>query len=256
MKKLLFFALSIIIGFSTQAQNKLDSKGQKTGHWEKNYKNGKLRYKGQFEKGYEVGEFTFYFPDGKKKSVMVFSEKGKKAAVRTYYKNGIQQSTGAYYQKKKDGVWKFFDKNKKRVVKQEAYSKGIKHGAWKVYYPNGKVATEIIWKNGERNGAWKEYFEDGQLKLSATFLNDKMVGDYVSYFINKKISRRGRYIDGKQDGKWISYNDNGSYSDIIIYDKGYIRKETRYKNGKISLIRDNVNHTVKDFSKKDGSGEE
>ncbi len=256
MKKTISIIIAIVISFTINAQNKIDDNGQKIGKWSKKYDNGNLRYKGQFEKGYEVGKFIYYFPNGKKKSIMTFSETGKKAKVVTYYINGNQQSTGLYYEKKKDGVWKFFDKIKGDLVKQESYNKGVKDGLWIVYYIGKGKATELNWKDGKRDGVWKEYFENGELKLSATFSDDKMVGDYSSYYLSKNISRQGKYVDGVQDGVWNAYEENGTFSSVIVYNNGHLDKETRYENGKITLIIDHVNNTVKNYLKNDDDGGE
>ncbi len=255
IKKLIVLFLVSVISFSLQAQNRVDAKGLKTGHWEKKYDNGKLRYKGQFENGYEIGTFTYFFKGGEKKTVMIFSEKGKKATFTNYYKTGTVQSIGAYYNKKKDGVWKYFHQEDGHTVKQESYAKGAKDGVWKIYYPNKIMAKEITWKNGVKSGIWKEYYENGNLRISGTYVSDKLVGNYVSHYISKKVSRRGRYVEGKQDGKWITFEEDGSFKDVVIYNKGYMEKETRYENGKIVLER--VNNNTKKESKEDNeSGEE
>lgn len=253
-KKLLIIFLISVISFTIQAQNRVDAKGLKTGHWEKNYDNGKLRYQGQFEKGYEIDTFTYFFPSGEKKSIMVFSEKGKKAEFINYYKTGTVQSIGSYYEKKKDGIWKYFHQTDGYTVKQESYMKGAKDGVWKIYYPNKALAKEVNWQNGVKTGVWKEYYENEVLKISATYLSDKLVGGYVSYYMNKKVSRRGRYVEGKQDGKWITFEDDGSFKDVIIFNKGFIIKETRYENGKVVLERDKNN--PKKEIKQDNESEE
>ena len=254
-KKLLIIFLVSIISFTLQAQNKVDTKGQKTGHWEKKYNNGKLRYQGQFEKGYEIGTFTYFFKGGQKKSIMIFSEKGQKAEFTNYYKTGTIQSTGSYFNKKKDGIWKYFHQTDGHTVKLESYTKGAKDGIWVVYYPNKEIAKEISWKNGVKTGIWKEYYENKGLKISGTYLSDKLVGNYVSYFLNKKVSRRGRYVEGKQDGKWITFEDDGSFKYVIIYNKGYIVKETHYENGEVVLERDK-NKPKKVIKQDNESGEE
>jgi len=256
MKKVLVLVIAILLGFASQAQNRFDSDGEKTGHWEKAFDNGKTRYQGQFEKGYEIGKFTYYFPNGNVKSIMTFSEKGAKAEVINFYKTGKKLSTGAYFNKKKDGVWNFYNIEEK-LVKKERFSKGKKDGVWAVYYAQSNtVASEISWKNGVKDGDWKEYFENGQLKLTATFVNGKLDGDYLSYFLNKKLARKGKYVAGKQDGTWISYDDKGGYKSIYVFDMGYVEKETRYEDGKMILSIDNKNNKVIDYRKNEDGGEE
>jgi len=252
MRKILVLVLSIIIGISLHAQNRLNDNGEKIGHWEKKYSNGKLKYTGQFENGNEVGKFIYFFPNGSKKSVLVFSENGLRAGVTNYYTTGKILSKGAYYNKKKDGIWRFYN-GEQKLVKQDSYSKGLKDGAWIVFYvSNGNRASEINWKGGVKNGSWKEFFENGQLKLSATYANDKLIGEHKSFYLNRRVSRKGKYINGKQDGPWIAYSESGVIVNKAVFDKGYLEKELRYENGKVVLIIDHKTGKTIDYTKKDG----
>ena len=64
--KIHFLLLIFLCPFFVLAQNnsdlvnKFDSKGRRHGPWEKYYSSGRLRYKGKFYHGKEVGDFYFY----------------------------------------------------------------------------------------------------------------------------------------------------------------------------------------------------
>lgn len=251
---ILVFALISAMGM-TQTINKTDSQGRKIGKWQKKYKNGQLRYKGQFENGYETGQFIYYYPSGKIQSKINFTEKGTLAAMKSFYENGVQKATGFYRNKKKHGTWKYYSPETGNLVSEESYSNGIKDGVWIVYYPSGKVASKVVWENGLRNGEWKEFFENGQLKLSATFVDGKMAGAYTTYYLGNKISRKGQYVDGKMDGIWIGFDINGLKNSYQKYDKGFLEVEKKYENGKQVYLMDNINNKFIDNRKKDDGGE-
>jgi len=238
-----------------QIINKTDNQGRKTGAWQKNYKNGQLKYKGQFKDGYEIGQFIYYYPSGKIQSKMNFTEKGTLAAISLFYENGTQKATGFYRNKKKHGSWKYYDSETGSLVSEENYSNGIKNGIWIVYYPNGKVVSEVTWQNGLRNGPWKEYFDNGQIKLSATFIDGKMAGIYITYYLGNTISRKGQYVDGKMDGEWIGFDQNGIMNSYQKYSMGFLELEKKYENGTQVYLRDYVNNKYIDNRKKEDGGE-
>ena len=247
---IILFIFSPTIGFS-QMYNKTDSQGRRIGKWQKKYKNGQIKYKGQFELGYETGQFIYYYPSGKIQSKINFTEKASLAAIKTYYENGVLKATGFYRNKKKHGTWKYYSPEKGNLVSEENYSNGIKNGPWKMYYPNGQIASEVIWDNGLRNGAWKEYYENGQLKLSATFVEGKMVGSYTAYYIDGKVSRKGQYADGKMDGVWLGFDKNGVKNSYQKYKMGFMEIEKKYENGRQVFLMDNVNNLYIDNRKKE-----
>ena len=43
------------------------------------------------------------------------------------------------------------------------------------YYPNGKLKSEMRYKNGKMEGMTKGYYDNGKLKAEAIFKDDKLV---------------------------------------------------------------------------------
>ena len=58
--------------------NFTDSLGRKQGYWKK-YSKDTLKYEGQFKDDIPVGEFKYYFFDGKVKAHTTYSDNGKVA---------------------------------------------------------------------------------------------------------------------------------------------------------------------------------
>jgi antitoxin component YwqK of YwqJK toxin-antitoxin module len=241
---LIFSVLVSYFGFS-QPVNQVDSKGFKTGKWQKNYDNGKLRYEGEFSNGYEVGTFTYYFPTGKIQSKLDFSDKGKMAHATIYYKSGVVEATGFYFEKQKHGNWKYYSETTEELVKEENYIKGKKNGLVLTYFPqHGIVAVEYNYINDKKEGLWKEFFEDGKPKLLANYKDDLLQGEYTSWYANGKVNRKGQYEKGKSVGLWTTYTEEGQFKKMERYKMGLLEFERIFENGLVVYEKDYTTNKV------------
>ena len=67
MKNIFLYICIIPIVCVSQTINEIDSNGNKQGVWSKYYKNGNLRYKGQFRNDKPEGLFFYYYDTGELK---------------------------------------------------------------------------------------------------------------------------------------------------------------------------------------------
>lgn len=200
--------------------NQRDNSYRKQGFWRKKYPNGKLAYKGYFKDDKPRGIFTRYHEDGTLLAEMVFNNTGNKAQVKLYYSGGYKVAAeGAYLNEKKDSTWKYFAPDK-RLVFQENYKNGIKHGDYITYYKSGAVYEVIPYVNGEIEGDMRQYYPNGQIKTEWTLLNGKQNGKIRSYFSDGTVRVEGNYKDGIKHGIWSIYN----------MDRKMV-KQTQYING-------------------------
>lgn len=58
---------------------------------------------------------------------------------------------------------------------------GILNGPSRKYYWNGKIKSEITYKNGKREGPSRLYYENGQLKAEGFYLGGKLAGPVKEY---------------------------------------------------------------------------
>src|SRR5688572_8816928 len=96
------FALTTAGYGQEKEKNKTDAKGRKQGYWEKANDKNVLLYTGNFKDNKPVGEFVFYYPSGKVKSVVNHAPDGKTSRARIYYESGKLMSYGRYTSQKKD----------------------------------------------------------------------------------------------------------------------------------------------------------
>jgi antitoxin component YwqK of YwqJK toxin-antitoxin module len=209
MKKKFFITVLFfqsLIFFAQTNYNKLDDKGKKDGFWRGYYSETKnLKYEGTFDHGVEVGVFTYY-NDTKTKTVVATREFNPKdnSAYTIFYdlqKNVV--SEGKMVNKLHEGQWKYYHKASKQILTSENYSKGKLEGLRSVFYPNGKIAEEINYKNNLKNGWYKKYTESGIIIEESNYKNNEFDGLAIFRDANDgKIVSTGKFNNGKKVGIW------------------------------------------------------
>jgi len=227
------FLLIIFCGYILYGQdqndtlNQLDTNGQKTGYWKKYNESGLILYEGRFEADIPVGEFRYFYPDGKTKAKSLFSENGSRSVTTTYHYSGKVMSEGFYNNKQKDSLWKYYNING-IFLKEEFYRNNQKNGVWKTYYQDGQIAEETHWEDGKMEGPWIQYFYDGKIKLEGTYLNDKIQGQVTHYFPSGRTRITGQYDQSYRSGTWYYMNDSSKVIKMEYYENGKLVNEENF----------------------------
>jgi antitoxin component YwqK of YwqJK toxin-antitoxin module len=209
----LVFGFLLLVGISMFAQNdynKLDDKGYKNGLWKGYYEDTKNpKYEGTFNHGKEVGTFTF-FDNTKTKRVIAtreFSPNDNSANTIFYDQLKNIVSEGKVVNKLYEGQWKYYHKASKVVMTIENYSKGNLEGLRSVFYPSGKIAEEMNYKNNLKNGPYKRYTETGIIIEESNYKNNQFDG--MAIFRDPddgNIVSKGKFTNGKKTGIWQFFN--------------------------------------------------
>lgn len=201
-----FLLLASISMFAQADYNKLDEKGNKNGTWKGIYEDTKNpKYEGTFEHGKEVGVFTF-FDNTKTKRVIAtreFNAKDNSAYTIMYDQLKNKVSEGKVVNKLPEGQWTYYHKASKSIMATENYSKGKLEGLRSVFYPNGKIAEEINYKNNLKNGTYKRYTESGIIIEESNYKNNEFDG--LAIFRDPddgNIVSKGKFVNGKKVGVW------------------------------------------------------
>ena len=101
---------------------------------------GYVSYEGNFVDGIPVGEFKYYYPNGKIKAVSMMSENGKFSRAKMYHRNGRLMAEGKFVEQKKDSIWNYYSEYDGILLSTEIYKDQLKSGVWKNFLPG--------WKNG------------------------------------------------------------------------------------------------------------
>ena len=205
--------------FCIRAQNnfnKLDEKGKKNGPWKGIYEDTKNpKYEGAFEHGKEVGFFTF-FDNTKTKKVIAtreFNTKDNSAYTIFYDQNKNKVSEGKVVNKLFEGRWNYYHKASKAIMTIENYANGKLEGLRSVFYPNGKIAEEINFKDNLKEGICKRYTENGIVIEESAYKNNEYNGTTTFKDSDGNLISKGNFVDGKKAGVWH------------FYEKGKLSKE-------------------------------
>ena len=207
---LLLSFLLIQTGIAQEKTNQLDAKGKKDGLWKGVFEESKRpRYEGTFEHGVEVGTFK-YFDDTKAQSLIgtrVFSEKGTVALTTFFDQKGNKVSEGKTVNRLNEGVWNYYHKGSKQLMKVENYKNGKLEGVQKIYFPTGEIAEETTFKNGLREGIYKIYVQNGNVVEESTFKNNQYHGPAIFRDAGGQIISKGNFVNNEKKGIWEFYKD-------------------------------------------------
>ena len=224
MLRISLMALWLCLTFQAISQdtvNQTDARGRKEGFWRKSDTAGHKIYEGHFKEGLPSGEFRYFYPDGKLKTVSMVSEKGRKAVTTSMFQNGNKMAAGRYLDEKRDSTWQFFSETLGTLVSEETYLAGVRTGLSKIFYPEGGLSEQFYYKNGIKDGLWEQYYLDGPLKLRGAYKGGEKQGAFRMLYPSGKVMIEGRYENGHQDGVWIYHDEKG----FIVKKETFLRGE-------------------------------
>jgi antitoxin component YwqK of YwqJK toxin-antitoxin module len=215
-------AFSVAAASQTDMQlNKTDQQGRKQGHWIKKYPDESILYDGNFKDDHPVGEFKRYFENQTLKSILIYSDDGKKANATIYHQNGFISSKGTYVDQMKEGKWQFFSEiTKGYLVSEEYYTKNIKNGLSVKFYPDSTIAEKLTYVNDVKQGEWLQYYPSGKVCLKSYYLNGEINGKFEFWYDNGAIEFSGQYKNDSRDGHWVIFNKDGSIKYKLDYISG------------------------------------
>ena len=192
--------------------NQFNANGEREGVWKKQYPNGRIRYKGQFEAGKEVGVFKYYSMVSSEHPILVktFLKNTNLADVVFYTEEGVIESKGNMDGKSRVGKWLFYHKDGTTIISEENYENGALNGVSKTFYKSG-TATEILnYKNGKLHGRVQRFADNGILIDDLNYVDGKLQGLAKYYNLDGKLIYTGMYENDEKVGKWEFYDDGKS----------------------------------------------
>lgn len=95
------------------------------------------------------------------------------------------------------------------------------------YYDNGKIKTEITYKDSMKFGKAKFYHSNGLIKDEFNYVNNKIEGNYFSYDEEGFVTFKGQFVNGYavgplyyyKKGKTLLYNERNFAGDIYFVRK-------------------------------------
>jgi antitoxin component YwqK of YwqJK toxin-antitoxin module len=221
-------AISIYVSGQTETGiNLTDTQGRKQGHWIKKYPDETIMYEGIFKNDHPIGEFKRYFENQSLKSILLYSDDGRKAIATIYHPNGNVSSKGNYVDQMKEGKWQFFSSaTNGYLISEESYINNRRNGLSVKFFPDSTITEKVTYVNDVKQGEWIQYYPSGAVRLKSNFLNGKINGSFEVWFENGAIEYSGNYKNDSRDGQWVIYNNDGSIKYKLEYFSG-ITKDRR-----------------------------
>jgi uncharacterized protein len=166
------------------------------------------------------GKAYYYYPDGRLKEELSYSDGKKQGPGKEYDNEGL--------------VISIFEYNNNYLVSREKINRydfqGKKQGTWKTFYPDGKVQKEMKYIDDKLDGYYKEFNENGNLILSLKYLDGKIIENQNDITIKEEVDYRrqfddkgllifaGGYKEDKPVGVHRYYDNTGKINNARIYD--------------------------------------
>ncbi|MCO6454957.1 MAG: YbhB/YbcL family Raf kinase inhibitor-like protein [Pirellulaceae bacterium] len=94
-------------------------------------------------------------------------------------------------------------------LQQGPHRGGLRHGAWVLLHPDGRVASRGDYRDGKREGPWEFYHENGQLAARGEFRADRQSGPWTHWLPDGRKEGEGHYLDGRLHGRWRFWYEDG-----------------------------------------------
>mgnify|MGYP002742876414 CR=1 FL=1 len=78
------------------------------------------------------------------------------------------------------------------------FKNGVMEGYSKLYYPSGKLLSEVNFKNDKEEGMMKSYYESGKLQGEIPYKNGQVEGVVKAYDENGKLIEQAVYKNGEE----------------------------------------------------------
>lgn len=171
----------------------------------------------------------------------LFAGDKKEGMAFIYYPEGRIKQTIPYFNGKKDGLSKEYNREGKIITLLEynndylisrqrinsTDASGMKQGEWLEFYPDGNIKNERNYRNDLLHGYYKEYNDKGRLTLTLLYDDGKITGTDVEngndievvskYNDEGKLIFAGPYKNDIPVGIHREYNPDGSVKSATIY---------------------------------------
>jgi len=151
--------------YSDMDMNKTDAAGLRQGHWtitalmmnREGYPSPMaIVLEGNYINNKREGTWIEYYPNGKKKSELIYWDDVPDGLCKTFYPDG-------------------------KICTELNYANSLPKGVGKTFYPDGKLWTEFTWKNGRLDGPAKTFHPNGKVCEEGTWVHNWWSGEYKIY---------------------------------------------------------------------------
>ena len=160
------------------------------------YSNKNLKTSGAFSLGSPIGNWSYYYEDGKTKSI-------DSIVVDTVYTISYWDNSKNHLQTITNGNGHISTYYSTGAIKEKyQFINGLKTGPFEERLANGRVSIDGEFDKGKKEGCWSFYGEEGFLDKKINYHLDSLHGEYIVYYTDGQINTAGNYLDGMKNGQW------------------------------------------------------
>lgn len=97
------------------------------------------------------------------------------------------------------------------------FQRGKKHGTFKEYYSNQKIAKEVNYLNGIKEGQFTIWFDNGRKHIQGQYSSDQYTGEFKEWYENGNIKIIANFINGIPNASNKEYYPNGKIQGEAIF---------------------------------------
>lgn len=214
---------------------------------------GNLEVSGYYKNNQPVGEWQYFYIDGKPKLI-------EEIVDSTKYVKSFWLNDSLHTQTITDGNGDLIDYyNNGKLKQQYHYKAGILDGSFLEKSIFGDTSLSGSYKNGRKIGEWRYYYYTGKIEKICNYDEDRLNGKYQYFYDNGQVTAEGFYKNGLKNGLWTWYTKfgqrdmSGNFKDeqqdgdwTYWYPTGELSYTAKYKMG----LKDGTwNYFYKDGSK-------
>lgn len=97
----------------------------------------------------------------------------------------------------------------------------LKQGVWRSFWPNGKLSSEVVYRNNKKQGLEITWYNHSQCVKQETYYNNGQLDGPVTYYA-KNCTKEfiENYKNGVKEGLELTYHTNGRIKAEGYYKKG------------------------------------
>jgi antitoxin component YwqK of YwqJK toxin-antitoxin module len=168
------------------------------------YDNGKLKVEGQYLKGEAAGKWTYYYLDGREKSV-------EEVIDGVNFIHAFWLPDSLHTQTVVDGTGELLTFYTTGTIKEwYNFKDGLKDGPFEERSTYGYLMMSGHFKLGKKDSTWAYAYYTGATEKISNYKNGVLEGEYTYYYDNGQVNVHGYYKDGKKMGQWTWYTNKGT----------------------------------------------
>jgi len=161
------------------------------GFYREYYRNGQMFAEGQYRRGRQQGEWTYYHENGTVNRKVTFDGGLPNGQVDVYRADGTLMAKRDFDKGRRTGEWIDYDDTGKQPLQEEHYKDGQPDGVWKSWYPSGQIRREVALKEGKRDGVTSEWNADGSKRGEVSYADGVLDGTTTIWLSDgRKIVRK------------------------------------------------------------------